>query len=59
MGVDDEEALEGATRGPVGIVDEPLGVEGVGEGPPICREGVWFHPPRPPRGAYPPRAGAT
>lgn len=60
VGVDDEGALEGVARGPVGIVEGPFGVDGDGKGPGMCLVGGCVHPPRPPpRGANPPRAGGT
>lgn len=40
--------FEEAARGPVGILEGPLGVADAAE-PDIWRGGAWFHPPLPPR----------
>lgn len=35
-----DDVFDGVARGPVGIAEGPLGVEGVGEGPEMCLAGA-------------------
>lgn len=51
VGVDEDGAF-GVARGPVGMLDGPLGVDGDGDGPPMCLDGAWFQAPLPPRVGY-------